>query len=799
MTNGVAAAPGGGLPPRRMSRSREKQTVSLIADDFLSARADLIARPGFGPARRHALTGLTDDWLAGLFQASGAAELGCTLVAVGGYGRGDMAPASDIDVLLLHPSSVSAADVAAVSEKIWYPIWDSGVRLDHSVRTPAQARRVAGQDLKVVLGLLDARTIVGDERLTVETRSSVLGDWRAMAKQRLDELRAGVEERAEIHGELAYLLEPDLKEAYGGLRDLTVMRALAASWIISPPQSSLSAARLTLLDTRDALHLTTGRVTDRLTQQEQPQVAELLGYADEDELLRAVCAAGRTIAFVSSVAWGRVRRQIKRKSLPRLRKLRRTGDRSPLAEGVVVQDSEVVLASDARPDRDPVLVLRAAAAAAQAGLRLSPHTVDRLAQESAPLPVPWPRQARESLVSLLGAGRAAVLAWEALDQANLIARLIPGWDVVRSAPQRNPVHRYTVDRHLVESAVAASKHTRKVSRPDLLLVGALLHDIGKGRPGDHTQVGVSLVADLAPHLGFDRADTHTLMQLVRHHLLLPDVATRRDIDDPAVIEAVGEAVETAETLELLHWLTVADAAATGPAAWSPWKANLVDVLVRRTEAVLAGDEVVIEPALDEVPQQLWTGSGVDVQIQEGDEAELVITVAATDSIGLLSRCAGVLAINRLSVRDALSRTRGKRAVIRWTVQTHFGEPPPSDRLTADLRRSIAGELDLARRLTERERAYANADDPRPDPTAALIPDASSRTTVLEVRAHDRAGLLYWVTSALARAGVSVDGAKVSTLGSEVVDVFFLTDDAGEPLSAAMSQAALQAVRAALTD
>ncbi len=773
--------------------------MSLLANDFLGAREDLINRPGFGPARRHALTGLTDDWLTDLFHASGAKALGCTLVAVGGYGRGEMAPASDIDVLLLHPSSVTAGEVAAVADKIWYPIWDSGLRLDHSVRTPAQARRLAGQDLRVVLGLLDARTVAGDERLTVETRSSVLGDWRAMAKQRLDELRAGVEERKEAHGELPYLLEPDLKESYGGLRDLVVMRALAASWIISPPQSSLAAAKLTLLDARDALHMSTGRATDRLTQQEQPSVARLLDYTDEDELLRSVCGAGRTIAFVSSVAWNRVRRQITRKSIPRLRKIRRNSDRTPLAEGVVVQDSEVVLAADARPDRDPVLVLRAAAAAAQAGLRLSVHTVDRLAQESAPLPVPWPRQARENLVSLLGAGRATVPVWESLDQANLIARLIPGWEVVRSAPQRNPVHRFTVDRHLVETAVAASHHTRKVTRPDLLLIGSLLHDIGKGRGGDHTDVGVRIVADLGPHLGFDAADTAVLMDLVRYHLLLPDVATRKDIDDPAVIDSVARAVRTQEILDVLHWLTVSDAAATGPAAWSPWKENLVDLLVRRTGAALAGDEVVIEPALDGVPDHLWQAGDVEVLVEPSGDTEVTVTVAANDSIGLLSRCAGALAVNRLSVRDAASRTRDGRAVIRWSAQTQFGEPPRADSLAADMRRAIAGELDLARRLSDRERAYHGADDQRPEPIVALIPDGSSRATLIEVRAHDRAGLLYWVTSALASAGFNVDGAKVSTLGSEVVDVFFLTDGSGGQLSGSRAQAALAAVRAVVAD
>ena len=782
-----------------MSELIKEVAVSVLANDFSAARADLVSRPGFGPSRRHALTGLTDDWLNDLFEASGARQLGCTLVAVGGYGRGELAPASDIDVLLLHPSVADPAKVAKAAEKIWYPIWDSGIRLDHSVRTPAQARRLAGQDLRVVLGLLDARTVVGDDRLTVETRSSVLGDWRAMAKQRLDELQASVEERTELHGELAYLLEPDLKESHGGLRDLTVLRALAASWIISPPQNSLAAAKATLLDARDALHLVTGRATDRLTQQEQPQLATMLGYTDEDELLRAVCAAGRTIAFVSSMAWSRVRRQTTRKSLPRLRRVRRTTDRAPLADGVVVQDSEVVLAADARPDRDPVLVLRAAAAAAQVGLRLSTHTVDRLANESAPLPVPWPRQARESLVSLLGAGRPTLSVWEALDQADLVSRLIPGWEVVRSAPQRNPVHRFTVDRHLVQTAVAASNYTRKVSRPDLLLVGSLLHDIGKGRPGDHTEVGVQLVADIAPHLGFDAADTHVLVQLVRHHLLLPDVATRKDIDDPGVIAAVAAAVENSETLDLLRWLTVSDAAATGPAAWSEWKANLVNVLVRRTHSVLAGDEIEIAPVLDDVDEHIWAGTEVTVDIEPLAETELVITVAARDSMGLLSRCAGALAINRLSVREAASRTEGQRAVTRWTVQTQFGEPPPSDRLMADLRRAIAGELDLARRLSERERAYASADEDKPEPFVEVMADASSRTTVLEVRAHDRAGLLYWVSAALAGAGFNVDGAKVSTLGSEVVDVFFLTDESGDRLSAARAAYARAVVQKALAD
>lgn len=764
----------------------------MVMSDFRSARSRLIGRTGFGPDRRQALTSLTDALLVELFDGSGARELGCALLAVGGYGRAELAPESDIDVVLVHPAGVAQAEMAQVADRIWYPIWDTGLRLDHSVRTDAQARQLARQDVRVVLGLLDARTVAGDDSLTASLRSRVLGDWRATAARRLEELKAGVDQRIQAHGELAYLLEPDLKESYGGLRDLTVLRALAASWMAGPQQGPMGQAGATLLDVRDALHVTTGRATDRLVQQEQPQVARMLGYADADELLRAVCGAGRTIAHVSTVAWASVPARPARRS--RLRPAWRAARRTPLAEGVVVQEGQVVLAADAHPDRDPELVLRTGAAAAQAGLQISVHTVDRLARESAPMPVPWPRGARGSLVSLLGAGRATLPVWEAFDQADLIARLIPGWEVVRSAPQRNPVHRFTVDRHLVETAVAASQHTREVARPDLLLVASLFHDIGKGRPGDHSEVGARLVTGLAAHLGFAEADGLILSHLVRHHLLLPDAATRRDIDDPAVIEDVARTVGTMQNLELLHWLSIADAQATGPAVWSPWKANLIDVLVSRVGTVLAGDEVCIEEAL-EVPDSWWSGTGVQVEIVRAG-ADLVVTAVTPDAVGLLSRCAGVLALNRLDVRDVVSRTHRGRAVIRWTVQPKFGEPPPVDQLAADLRRGIAGGIDLADRLGRRERDYQNSDEPRADPAVSLVPEASTRATVLEVRAHDQAGLLYRVTSALADAGVNVDSARATTFGSEVVDVFFLTES-GTSLPAARAHEALTAVRAAV--
>jgi [protein-PII] uridylyltransferase len=785
---------------------------------YTAARTALLARTEPpGGARRRALTALTDDWLHQLFVASGAARLGAALVAVGGYGRSDLAPGSDLDVLLLHPQNVGVDAVTEVADRLWYPIWDAGLKLDHSVRALADARRLAAADLRVLLGLLDARTVVGDDALVRALRESVLGDWRALALRRLPELHETVHERTERAGELAHLLEPDLKESYGGLRDLVALRAVAASWVTDAPVAALAVHRDLLLDVRDALHVVTGRSSDRLAAQEQWAVAERLGLAGDDPadaLLRSVSTSGRAVAFAADSTWHRVDRLTRRSGVrsgiaAAARRLRGTPhERAPLAEGVVVQDGEVVLAADAHPERDPVLVLRAAAAAAQAGLRLAPHAVERLARDGAELPVPWPGPARDALVSLLGAGRPAVPVWEALDQVDLWSRLLPEWAVVRSAPQHNPVHRFTVDRHLVETAVQAAAHTRRVERPDLLLVGALLHDIGKGRPGDPTDNGVSLVARIGPRIGFDPDDTDVLVTLVRHHLLLPETATRRDLDDPATVASVAADVGDQDTLDLLHALTEADAAATGPAAWSAWKKSLIDDLVARTSNALAGrprsgdPHVTAAQARLSAAVQATSEQGVVVLLDEEADGMASVTVAAPDRTGLLSTVAGVLALHRLQVRSAqidtvIAPDGSRRAIQVWTVQPSFGDPPPVDRLREDVSRAVSGTMDVAERLDAREQAYP-APQGTAQPRVEVVPGASERATVLEVRAHDAPALLHRVTRAIAAADVAITAARVATLGSEVVDVFYLVDPDGAPLSAERASTVVVTVLGALS-
>ncbi|WP_030164346.1 [protein-PII] uridylyltransferase [Spirillospora albida] len=717
-----------------------------------------------------------DTWLADLLGAAApegdGPPDGVALAAVGSHARRELTPGGDLDLVLLHRGR---ADISAVADGIWYPVWDSGLRLDHSVRTADEARAVARTDLKAALGLLSARCVAGDETLVSSLRTAVQADWRADARTRLPDLARMCRERWQAHGEAAFLLEPDLKEAHGGLRDVHVMRAAAASWAVPAPDSSVMAAHDVLLDVRHALHEATGRPSDRLVLQEQEAVARALGLPDADALLRALAEAARTITHASGTLWRAVLR----------RSPAGPAARRPVGDGAVEQDGEVVLARGADLD-DPAIVPRVAAAAAQAGLPLAPATVAHLASRAALPSAPWPARARDALVSLLGAGPAAIAVWEDLDQAGLIVRLLPAWERVRNRPQHNPVHRFTVDRHLVEAAAHAAALTREVARPDLLLIGALLHDIGKGLPGDHSTAGAGLARSIAADLGFSDQDGAVLETVVRHHLLLPDTATRRDIHDPVTVEAVTAAVSAVpgrerETVELLAALAVADGLATGPAAWGAWKAKLVAELARRTIAALTGGTPPPLPVPSAGHLSLARHDGAAVRVTGSH-----ITIAAPDTPGLLWRAAGVLALHRLAVRSArtLSADVGT-AVLDFTAVPEYGTPPDPATLEADLRLMLAGRLDVAARLDRRSRSRrVRPGIPVPPPRVTIVADASTTATVIEVRAHDGPGLLCRIGQALDSRALQIRAARVDTLGAEAVDVFYVVDERGEPVAEA---------------
>ena len=734
------------------------RVLIISGDDLVSVMTSFAAD-------RSRRTTETDRWLAGML----GAEPGVALVAVGGYGRKELLPGSDLDVLMLHDGRDG---IARIANRIWYPVWDSGARLDHAVRTVPQARRVARSDLKVALGLLHARHVAGDADLTTRLREGALEDWRANARTRLAELKGLHEERTRLHGELAYLLEPDLKESRGGQRDVHAIQAIAAAWVAPAPGPKVRAAYEQILDARHVLHEVTGRRLDRLVLEEQDEVARTLGLLDGDALLRQLAGAGRTIAYAVDHAFRQADRAGGRRALG-VRMRRGKLDRRPLADGVVEQDGEVVLARAAVPRTDPVLVLRVAAAAAQVGLPIAPRALARLA-ECPPLSIPWPPDARNELLALLGAGAGAIAVWEALDQEGLLATLIPDWERVRNRPQRNPLHRFTVDRHLVECAANAAGLARDVSRPDLLLLAALLHDIGKGWPGDHSVSGEVVARDVCKRVGLSDTDVELVAEAVRHHLLLPVVATRRDLDDPMTVEHVATTVGGSRTLlELLHALAIADGMATGPAAWNDWKAGLVADLVRRVSAVLDG-EPMPEPAVLREDQLALVTDGGPAAIVDGNE----VTVVALDRPGLLWRAAGVLASHRLTVRGANATAVGDTAVTVFNVVPEYGDPPDAMLVSSDLRRMLEGRLDVEDRLERRARAVRGRGFTAPPPKVTLVDDASTSATVVEVRAHDEPGLLWRIGRALGECGLNVHAARIETLGAEAVDVFYVTDETG---------------------
>ena len=743
--------------------------------------------------RRRGLAALTDSWLRRVFAdavaATGTSAAKSALVAVGGYGRGELAPGSDLDLLLLH---VDHDTVGPLAEKIWYPVWDTGVRLDHAVRTFEEARRLASSDLAVLLGLLDARPVAGDPAWWGGCARRCWATGGLLPAAGCPSCGRPGTSAAPGHGDLRHDVEPDLKEGRGGLRDVVSLRAVTASWVADRPHRDVDDAVRRLADVRDCLHLVTGRPGNKLLLQEQDQVAADLGLGGADALLRSVGAAAAAVTHAADVTWRRAL-QSTRPQRSRFVRGRRPVLRL-LGPGLAEHDGEAVLTAQADPRSDPLLVLRMAARAARAGLPLSPSSVDRLVADSPALPVPWPENARHLFVDLLGSGPPLVPVWESLDQAGLLDRLVPEWSRVRHLPQRNAVHRYSVDRHLLECAVRAGHLVRDVHRPDLLLVGALLHDIGKGEAGDHSEAGVPIAVAAATRMGFAAEDVATLALVVRHHLLLVESATRRDLDDPATVTAVADLLGTTEVLELMSTLTVADALATGPAAWSEWKAGLVADLVRRTSLRLHGAPPPPPPPLTPAQAGLVRAGRLAVVAEPDEAVTWTVTVAAPDRTGLFGLIAGVLALHRLSVRSAQVRTEDGMALDVWTVVPDRDHEPRADALRTDIARALDGDLDVTQKLLARDTAR-RVPAVLPAPAKVEVVDAASETaTVIEVRSADKPGLLYRLGRALALMGVNVRGARVVTLGAEAVDVFYLQDAAGRPLTESAGREAVRLLR-----
>jgi [protein-PII] uridylyltransferase len=717
------------------------------------------------------------------FEDVGCPDVGVALVAVGGYGREELAPYSDLDVVLVHDAEVEVGEWAG---KIWYPLWDSGTTIDHSVRSVAEVLEQATADLKVALGLLDIRHLAGDPNLTLRLRTAVLAAWRRDAKERLPELHELVRDRGRLLGELAHVSVPDVKEATGGLRDAIVLKALVATWLIDVPHAELEGCRQALLDVRDALHTVAGRGTDRIAPEFWGDMAPLLDLPDAGAVQLHTRQLGRRLTHLSRLAWRRADAVLRR---PPGARAGRRPQLTSIGGGLAVAYEEVVLDAGARPALDPLMLLRAAAEAAERNLVLEPSTTARLIAEVPPLPDPWPAEARDLFVRLLAAGRGLLAVWETLDETDALASFLPEWERVRLLPHASVVHRFTVDRHLVETCIEASSLIRRVSRPDVLMVAALLHDIGKGQLIEHCVAGEPIAREIARRMGFDAHETELIAGLVRWHLLLPETATTRDPEDPLTVGLVTGRIKDREELELLAALTESDAKATSEKAWTTWRASLVQSLVRRASVELAENLTFEEPARQvQIPDALRDDpKAVSVEVVEGVDGSEVV-VMACDRIGLLADAAAMLALQRVSVRAARVWTEDGIGISVWQVGRTGLE---ASVLRQRLETILDGRLDPAERLASPEAATLA-------PIVVVHPEASERATVLEVRAADRPGVVYLVCAALARLGLTVSSAHVDTLGPQAVDVFYVQESGAGALADTRSAEAAQAVRSALS-
>ncbi|HEX2294215.1 MAG TPA: [protein-PII] uridylyltransferase [Actinomycetota bacterium] len=771
-------------------------------------------RPADGSKVAAARADDVDSALRALADAALGPSGGVTLVAVGGYGRREMSPHSDVDLLcLLAPGS----DVSpATLRGLLYPLWDAGFQVGHAVRTAAEAVEHASRDFEAATSLLSARLVAGDEgpfeELTDRRRRWLERSGRSLVRA----VASATEARHETRERAGWSLAPDLKDDAGGLRDLHALGWLAA--VTGGPVAALQEERSILLAAREALHAQSPRKLDRLRIDLQPAVARELGFDDADELMERVHSSARVIEH-------RTRRVLNEVAA---RGPRRSGSAVEVAPGVRLDDGALAYAGT--PDAGRALSLLAAHS--QLGKPLSARALDSLhtAFDVEPLER-WGPDVRDAFVRLLGGG-AASSALELLDHAGAWRVLLPEWSGIRGRAQHDPYHHYTVDGHsfaavdavhraLVEDEVARDA-AGAAGELDALLVATLLHDVGKGSGEDHCVAGERLARSAAARMGFPAAAVEEIAALVRWHLLLVDTATRRDLDDGAVIEDVAARVSSPRVLRLLYVLTVADGTATGPEGWTPWKASLVRELFHKTLVALetgrvptrsdvstrAREVIAFEPALagsaEEVlatlpPSYLDSATvaeiaddirlllrrprtgGVEARVDPGTEPGTeVLTVCVADRPGALARTAGVLAMNLVTVLTAraFSTTRGL-ALQRFTVRP--GDPRRMEAVTGGLETAFAGKVALEARLTRKALEYK----PRAGVTVdvRVVDDASPHSTVVEVRGPDALGLLYAITAGLSDLDLDIHVAKIDTLGARVVDTFYVRDGRGAKLDA----------------
>jgi len=799
-----------------------------------------------------------------------------TLVAVGGYGRGEMAPFSDVDIAFITPFRQSSWGEQVI-ESMLYQLWDLGLKIGHSSRSLDDMVRMAKADLTIRTAFLEGRYVWGDQPLYDEAsrrfaREVMDGNARSFITEKLAER----DERHKRMGDSRYVVEPNLKEGKGGLRDLHTLfwigkyvhqvrsvAELVDKGLLSPGElRRFQNAESFLWAVRCHLHLIAGRAEERLTFDVQREVAERLGYADRpgrsavERFMRFYFRTAKEVGDLTAVFLAHLDETFaakgRRFGLPRIR---RGGVK---LNGFVTDRGRLSIPSDDFFVADPVRLMEMFALADRHGLEIHPTAMRQAGRDARLIDrhVRADPRANAFFLDVLTSGRdpEPVLRW--MNEAGVFGRFVPDFGRVVAQMQFDMYHHYTVDEHSIRAIglvsqieqgrlegdhpLATGIFPHIVSRR-VLYVAVLLHDIAKGRGGDHSILGAEVAEKLCPRFGMSPAETETVAWLVRYHLLMSATAFKRDLSDFKTVLDFAEVVQSPERLRLLLVLTVVDIRAVGPGVWNSWKRQLLSDLYDATEEVLRlghkqkGRRERIESKKQAVadalgwrddrfetlakrlPEAYWVAEAVDIlernfrQVAAADAAEkslsiaaqadcergaTLVTIYASDHPGLFYRVAGAIHLAGGNIIDArIHTTRDGMALDNLLVQDPFGRPfDDADRLSR-LRIMIEDALANRNKITDRLAAKpaprTRAEAFAIEPVVLVDNKASNRYTVVEINARDRPALLNSLAYALFQSKVTIHSAHIATYGERAVDVFYLTDLIGDKITNAARLKALE--------
>ncbi|MGM0584307.1 MAG: [protein-PII] uridylyltransferase [Pseudomonadota bacterium] len=863
--------------------AQRTECAKVLRDALETGRAAIEtafeADPWAGPAAARSVAWLTDEivrlalevglrWLHPNPNPTEGERL--AVLAVGGYGRFEMAPWSDVDLLFLTPWK-RAPWVESLVESVLYLLWDLRLKVGHSTRTADDCLRLGKADITIRTALLEHRFVSGDRELA-EVLDQRLWD-ELFSKTGSEFVEAKLDERAqrhERHGGSRYLLEPNVKESKGGLRDLQTLwwiakyihhadspRDLVERGVFTEDEVAVfTEAEAFLWTVRFHMHYLSRRANEQLSFDIQVDVARRLGFEDaagqrgverfmQRYFQHAKAVGELTRLFLSQLEDAHVK---KRPGLSGLMKALSFGGRS-LPGPFRMRGGRIDVRDEDAFAADPVNILRIFEIALRSGALIHPNAMRLLAASLHLIDddLRADETANRIFLHLLVDSGDPERALRRMNETGVLGAFIPEWGRIHAMMQFNMYHHYTVDEHTILAVSILGRIERGALKEDLpvasgilaqdvdrtaLYVATLLHDIGKGRERDHSEVGEEIARELCPRLGLDEAQTETVAWLVRHHLLMSDIAQKRDISDAATVRAFAEEVRTPSRLNLLLVLTACDIMAVGPGTWNNWKAQLLRTLHRRTRELMTigSDSQSRTERLQEAQEALraalpdWPEEEIEAEMErhyppfflgmspetqatffrlrrmekEGEVASDITADESRDATracffmadhpGLFSRLAGALALAGANVVDArtVTTTDGYACSVFW-IQDDDGspyDPARLDKLRKTIDRTLKGEV-VARDALKPKRKVKKRESKFRVPTRVTFDNASSDLyTVVEVDTRDRVGLLYDLTRALAASNATIASAIIATYGEQAVDVFYIKDLFGLKITSA---------------